>query len=946
LTSIKTKKIDTHHYQYTKNMIRNLLIIIGLFACAMPIRLAAQCTASLNNTGPYCPGTDISLLAIASGTSYLWQAPNAATLATTSASNLTVLATDPNAINGVYTVTVTYANGCTASSTTLVTINSRPTAIPSSPNPTFCEGGQLALTVAGGGTAGHYVWAGPNGFASALQSPVINNTTLAASGSYNVTVTNAAGCTNTAAVSIVINAKPFISIAQTGSSCAGNTLNLNATGNNPPLTFNWTGANNFNLTNNPTATLNNVTIADNGNYFVTATDGNGCVSSSSTLVSVATVIAAASNNGAICEGGQAILTATTPTINATTTYAWAGPGGFLAATSPVTRNGVTVADAGLYTVTITTDGCSATATTTLAINTNPTLTVAATDAKCAQTNDGTVTATVVSTANPLNYAWSNGPATIATITGLAPNTYTVTVTDANGCRAIASASITAPAPLSVGVSQFRDALCANTPTGGATATAAGGTMPYSYLWLDGETTAIANTLPCGAGNIIITDANGCTALQNFDIFCPAALQTTDTLATPVQCFGGSDGTAVINMTGGATPYTYHWTTIASNPNTAQVTGLQPGTYPVSVTDANGCPFGPVTVSVVQPTAPLVLTINGTPAICKDGATGTITVAPTGGTAAYNYAWSGAATGVDQPTADGLHIGIYTVTVTDNRACTQTASYTVTEPDSVHVVAHAIPTICYNDDNGFILVDAATGGNGAPYRYALYSPNELNFQSDTIFAGLPASTYIVYAEDSRGCAATTTVRVDQPTPIQLAITNGDTIRLAMGESVQLFTDVNVDPATLQYIWVPNTALDCGNSGTCYNPTVSPLDPQRYTVVVNDAQGCTASASTYVNVQKSRNIFVPNIFTPNNDTQNDVFMVFGGLGVVQIKTFNVFDRWGEPVFMAKNFQPNDPTFGWDGRLRNEPMRPAVFVYYMEVEFVDGKIIPYKGDVTLVR
>ena len=170
-------------------------------------------------------------------------------------------------------------------------------------------------------------------------------------------------------------------------------------------------------------------------------------------------------------------------------------------------------------------------------------------------------------------------------------------------------------------------------------------------------------------------------------------------------------------------------------------------------------------------------------------------------------------------------------------------------------------------------------------------------------------------------------------------------LPLGDSVQLVSNVNVDPLTLQYIWTPQKKLTC-ESGTCEAPTVSPLEATRYTVLVTDVNGCTAQASTLVEVQKSRNIFIPNIFTPNNDTHNDKWMVFGGTGVVKIKSLNIFDRWGEQVFGLTNFQPNDPAYGWDGFLNGEPMRPGVFIYTLEVEFIDGLTIPYKGDFTLVR
>ena len=103
---------------------------------------------------------------------------------------------------------------------------------------------------------------------------------------------------------------------------------------------------------------------------------------------------------------------------------------------------------------------------------------------------------------------------------------------------------------------------------------------------------------------------------------------------------------------------------------------------------------------------------------------------------------------------------------------------------------------------------------------------------------------------------------------------------------------------------------------------------------------------VRVRKDRLIYIPNAFTPNDDGFNDLFMIHGGQGVKQIKTFRIFNRWGEILYEGYNFQPNDPDFGWNGKFKEERLNPGVFVYLAEVEFIDGRVEIYKGDVTLVR
>ncbi|MEM8908667.1 MAG: gliding motility-associated C-terminal domain-containing protein, partial [Bacteroidota bacterium] len=145
------------------------------------------------------------------------------------------------------------------------------------------------------------------------------------------------------------------------------------------------------------------------------------------------------------------------------------------------------------------------------------------------------------------------------------------------------------------------------------------------------------------------------------------------------------------------------------------------------------------------------------------------------------------------------------------------------------------------------------------------------------------------------------------------------------------------------WEGLTSDDCSN---CTNPTVTPLLTSNYRIAIIDANGCTASDELTVQVEKERAVFIPNVFSPNGDGQNDVFQIFADPTIRQVNVFKVFNRWGAEVFSDRNFQPNDPTHSWDGRLRGEQLNPAVFVYFAEIEFLDGIKMIFKGDVTLVR
>ncbi len=924
-------------------IIHSFAIFFAVLLCSQKLNAQCSVTATLSNTGVvggvnkgYCPGGTIEFSAGGAGSvpvSYTWAGPLSFTATTANPTITAASPNNPNNHNGIYTVTVTFSNGCTASSTTRVVVNNPPDVNVASVG-TKCENTLLSLTASNGGTS--YFWQGPNSFESSLQNPTIPNVLGNATGQYSVTVTNAAGCTGVGVTNVNIFSPPVVSISQTGSTCAGNNLSLDANPTNA-TTYQWSGPNSFSPATQ-TAVLSAISANDNGNYTVVVTDSHGCSASASATVSVTTIVPSAITNSPVCAGGTLALTAQGGTI-----AAWTGPNSFLSPLLSPSIPNVLPAASGTYTVTITnSSGCSATATVVAVVNALPTVSAVKTDATCYVANNGLATATALSGVAPYSFLWSNAQ-TDAAITSLAPDTYTVTLTDANTCTATASVVVSEPLPLVVQVTQIVNALCSNRADGGANAVVSGGTGTYTYLWSNGVGNNPVSNLPCGPNSVIITDQNNCQTTNTFNILCPSVLQTTDTIAEDVKCFGGTTGVVRIRMTGGTQPYTYNWFSLTPT-SVDSVANVAAGTYSVSVSDANNCPFGPVTITVRQPQMPISLSISGTAAICKNGSSGTATVVPSGGTPGYRYAWDSFATGSIGATAVKLPIGVYQVTVSDQNACSETAQYTVTEPDSVKVTAKAVNTICYNDDNGFVLVKTVSGGNGGPYTYSL---DNANFQEDTIFAGLPAGLYTIYAQDTRGCLDTAQVRVFQPSPIQITIANGSKVTIPMGEGVRLVTNVNVNPDSLNYLWTPRVALSCETNVTCTQPFVQPLDPIRYTVLVTDINtGCTATTSVLVEVEKNRNIYVPNIITPNNDGYNDIFMIYGGLGAVKINTLKIFDRWGEMVFEAKDFQPNDQRYSWDGWFKGDIMHPAVFVYFMEVEFVDGQKIPYKGDITVIR
>lgn len=168
-----------------------------------------------------------------------------------------------------------------------------------------------------------------------------------------------------------------------------------------------------------------------------------------------------------------------------------------------------------------------------------------------------------------------------------------------------------------------------------------------------------------------------------------------------------------------------------------------------------------------------------------------------------------------------------------------------------------------------------------------------------------------------------------------------LTIELGDSLQL--EPNTSGVNMTWQWWPPDGLSCDD---CRRPWARPFETTRYTLTVTDQNGCDASDEMLLTVLLNRVIFIPNAFSPNGDGINDVFLVFAGGNVARVRSFQLFDRWGEKIFEDFNFPPNDPEHGWDGFFKGKILDPAVFVYKAEVEYVDGAVEVFQGDVALVR
>ena len=237
---------------------------------------------------------------------------------------------------------------------------------------------------------------------------------------------------------------------------------------------------------------------------------------------------------------------------------------------------------------------------------------------------------------------------------------------------------------------------------------------------------------------------------------------------------------------------------------------------------------------------------------------------------------------------------------------------------------------------------AVQGGTPPFLYAL---NGQVFSPQTDFQDLFPGNYTVTVQDLIGCEDSVNVTIPEPAGPQIFLPGP--INMRFSESRQLLPDLNFPESLIDSItWWPPDFLSCTD---CLRPYVElPRHTITYRLTIVTTEGCSADAEILVRVNRLRSVYVPNAFSPGNqDGFNDELTVYGPVDEVRrINRFAIFDRWGEQVFEARDFAPNDPTAGWNGLHQGQMMDPGVFVYLAEVEFVDGEVVIYEGDVTLIR
>jgi len=716
----------------------------------------------------------------------------------------------PIQVTGTYDVTISDANGCSTTTSGTITEGPSITVSLAAVNPT-CDGtssgGSLTATVTGGTSPYVYSWS--NGGAN---TNALNNLSA---GTYNLTVTDANGCTGTAMATLQEATGLSVNIiSNTREVCPGESINLGIAPANPNLTYAWTATGgSFDDATNSSPTY---TMMMPGTYDITVVASDGICTGTSTIsitilqgVNVTTtfsdVVCAGENNGSI--------SITASSANEPISYTWDnGIGNTANPTnlSPGTYN-VTISDA---------LNCSVIESFTIGITSNLSLDLTSTNLDCNGAGNGSITANATGGVAPITYIWSNGGANAAALNNLAAGNYSVTATDAMGCTQEASVVITEPSPLFVNIVNSADgqSICPGTSVN-LTATPNDVNLTYSWTATGGNfdnatiATPVYTMMMPGTYDITVTISDG---------ICSSSATTTVTIAsgidftvnkTDISCPGETDGSISLAINSGAAPIIYAWDGgIGNNPNP---TGLAAGTYNLTLTDANNCQA--TTSVIIAAPNPIDIALDGTNILCHGEANGAVSALVVGGTNPLALTWS---TGAVSAGIDNLNAGIYRLTVTDANGCTAVDSITLTESPALNTTATGASIGCLDEGNAYV---TASGGT-SPFTY-LWNDGAAQ-TTDTAF-NLVAGDYSVTVTDANGCQSSSTVSIIASEDLTCSVFVINDIETMNGTEGELGVTVTGGSGNYTYRW--------NNGGMDSN--ITSLSTNTYIVTVTDETGCS-------------------------------------------------------------------------------------------------------------
>jgi len=751
---------------------------------------------------------------------------------------------------GTYTLAVTDNEGCVVNGTATITQATALSFTFSVSNLT-CAGnnsGFIQLVAAGG--SGTYEYSIDGGVTFGTADAFVN----LGAGAYNIVIRDAALCQTTGVVTLTEPAALTATYTPAPTSCnavCDGTVAVTASGGTGAYQYSGDGGVTFNVTNNLTGFCA-------GTYNIIVKDANNCSTSSSQVITQPTPVSFTSAlTPSTCglANGEIDITAT------------GGVGGYTYSNN----NGATTGAANVFTglvpavynlVVTDANGCAVTSQETILDLSSPVLNgIVAVEPLCNASCDGQITITATGGTGTLDYSIGGAAQAGTVFTGVCAGTYTITVTDDNGCTDSDVITIAEPAALSF-TTALTDLTCFGNNTGAIAFTAAGGTTPYTYSIDNSVTFTTQNMidfLSAGTYNVAVKDNHNCSVTAQVQLTEPAELLIQSQNAINASCHGFCDGQATVTMTGGTTPYTYNWDNNAAGTTANTATALCAGSYGLEIVDDNACTTT-TSFTITEPPMLVISSTSATDASCNGTCDGTITITSA---LAVAYSVDGGTTYQASNVFNGLCAGTYTIFVKDASNCTQSGTIVINEP--APLVQGAIPEngllICYD---GYGTLSANATGGTAPYIFVWNTGDTVQYLNVNLTA--PA-TFTCTVYDQNGCVSNTmSANVTVRTPFVPSVTNS--VSACPGNPVSMTASGVGGLAGYDYQWITQ-AHDtlAGGPSFSYVPTgtetillvahdacqrydtlqvsVTIYDPPQPVFTVDPDLGCSPLTATFTN-----------------------------------------------------------------------------------------------------
>jgi len=645
-------------------------------------------------------------------------------------------------------------------------------------------------------------------------------------GSYNVVVYDALGCTDTVLFNVTQPTPLLIdSISTIDPSCSiGNdgSILVNATGGTMPYQYNIGGA------NQSSNTFNNLA---SGIYLVRVTDANACTDTMSIELTVPNgpSIVSVTDTNVDCNGannGSILVAATGTNLNYTL-----NPGAVTNATGYFNNLAPNA-----YTVVVS-DGGSCSVSTTVTITQPQVLSIDSITSlhpSCSLGGDGSMTINISGGTPAYEYNIGGANQSSNLFNNLSSATYVVTVMDTNSCIDTMSINLSAPNAPTITATADTNITC-NGLANGSIAMQGVGTSAITYTLNPGaisNATGYFNNLTASTYTVTVSDASNCTVSTTVNITEPTLLEIDSLLITNETCSPGTDGAIVIYADGGTTPYQHNIG--GANQASNSFTNLNGGSFTVTVTDANSCSLTS-TANISSATSPTIDSVSVTEASCNPGcdATAIINITP-GTSAAITYSTNGIAyQGANN--YGSLCANNYTAYIQDANGCTDTLAFGITTATTPTINNISLtPTLCIGDSNAAATV-LASGGNGV-LTYSLNPTSQSNMTGN--FIGLYATNYMVSVVDAHGCQVDSNFTIlTAPSLVWDVITVTDA--LCFGDSNGTITvTTSGGIGTILYGVSPIASTNTSGLFSSLAGNVT------YTILATDANGCSINTTTFV------------------------------------------------------------------------------------------------------